>query len=441
MKNFKYLFLLFGLLAFTACEDYFGENSNVDPDNPTVVTPNVILPQVQARLVYTYGGDFTRYVGLNTQTIDGISRQFAVLGQYGIQGSDVDTPWANMYSGTMQSNRRLATIAQDGGFNHYEGISVALESYAILVVTDMWGDVPYSDAFKFDEVGVYSPQFDSQESIYTAIFANLDRARALLASDDGGNAPGGDDLIYGGDASKWIQFCNVLEARARLHLSKVNGSSAYSGALAALAGGFGSSSDNAGFPFGTPATENAPWFQYIEQRDDCETGATYVGILESLNDPRTATYGQPQTNDHPIYTKDQTVNLLSFTEQEFIKAEAMLMTGDSDGAYAAYLSGIQSSMVEALVPDEYDVYVAQSNVGVGAANLTLEDVMTQKYIALNTDPEVFADWRRTNLPALTPVTGTQIPRRLPYAQTEQFSNSNTPDAASVSIFDRVWWDQ
>ena len=193
--------------------------------------------------------------------------------------------------------------------------------------------------------------------------------------------------------------------------------------------------------FGSAAPENAPWYQYIEQRDDCETGGAYVAMLEGLNDPRIATYGQPHTNSHPIWVRNQKVDILSFTEQEFIRAEAMLMSGDNDGAYEAYLSGIASSLDEAQVGSEYDAYVANGDVGVGAANLTLENIMTQKYLALYTNPEVFSDWRRTNLPALTPVTGSEIPRRLPYAQTEQFSNEFTPSAAEVTIFSRVWWDQ
>lgn len=442
MKIFKYIFILVGLMALASCEDYFGENANVDPDNPTVVTPNVILPQVQARLVYTVGGDFTRYVSLYTQHADGVSRQFAVLGQYGITPSDTDTPWANIYSGTLNSNRQLLDQSLENGFNHYAGIALAIESYAILMATDLWGDIPYSDAFRFDEEGVYTPTFDSQEMIYNQVFDNLDQARELLGMDAGGNSPGGDDLIYGGDISLWTKFCNVLEARAHLHLSEVNGASAYSNALDALnKGSFDGPSESAGLTFGNPATENAPWYQYVEQRDDMEVGATYVGILESLNDPRLATYGQPHTNDHPIWTKDQTVYLLTYTEQEFIRAEALLDT-DADAAYEAYLNGIAASLVQAMV-DAADAtaYLAQSDVSVGVSNLTLADIITQKYIALYTDPEVFSDYRRTGLPALTPITGTQIPTRLPYAQTEILANPNTPRPAQVTIFTPVWWDR
>lgn len=442
MKLFKYILLFAGVMMFTSCEDYFGEDANVDPDNPTVATANVILPQVQARLAYTYWGDMSRYVGIYTQHVDGLERQFAVIGQYGIVGGDVDATWSNIYSGTLNSNRQLYNIAIDGGFNHYAAISLALESYAMLISTDLWGDLPYSDAFKFAEKGVYSPTYDTQEAIYTAIIGNLKTARDLLAGDAGGSVPGGDDLMYGGDAGAWTKFCNVLEARAQLHLSKTDGFS-YSDVMTALnRGGFDDSGDNASFGFGTPATETAPWYQYIEQRDDCEVGATYVGILESLTDPRLATYGQPHDNSHPVWVRDQSVNLLSYTEQEFIKAEALLGT-DSEAAYTAYLNGIRSSMAEAKVSEADGMaYMMQANVGVGAGALNLGHIMTQKYIALYTDPEVFSDWRRTGMPALTPVTGTEIPRRLPYAESELFSNpDNTPSNSEVNIFSRVWWDK
>jgi hypothetical protein len=442
MKIYKYLFLLMFAIGFASCEDYFGEDSNADPDNPITVSPNVILPQVQLRLAYTYGGDFTRYLGVYTRHVDGVSRQFAVIGQYGITSNDVDNMWANIYTGTLNANRRLLDDARANGYNHYAGIALILESYAMMVSTDVWGDMAYSDAFKFNEKGgVYQPTFDTQEQIYNQIFANLEEARTLLGMDAGGNPPGAADVIYGGNAAQWIKFANVLEARGKLHLTEVN-SSAYNEVLTALnRGGFVSSADDAGVDFGAGATENAPWYQYIQQRDDMEVGSYYVELLTSLNDPRVATYGATHDLPHPIFTPDQTVDLLTYTEQEFIRAEALLQTGDSQGAYDAYLRGIESSFEEAGV-EGYEDYIAQPAVGVGAGNLTLEDIITQKYISLLTSPEVFSDWRRTNFPNIPPVTGTEIPRRLPYAQTELFSNpDNVPSPADVNIFTPVWWDR
>ncbi|MEZ4956407.1 MAG: SusD/RagB family nutrient-binding outer membrane lipoprotein [Saprospiraceae bacterium] len=430
MKNIKFLAFAFATFLLVGCEDYFGADSNVDPDNPISVNETVILPQVQARLAYTYGGDFARYLGINTHHVDGIARQHLVFHNYGIIGSDCDAAWSNIFTGTLQSNRRLIQQAEEKGFNHFAGVGKALEAFTMMAATDFWGDLPYSDALRFDEVAVYSPTFDSQQSIYEALFALIDEARGALQKDDGGFPLAG-DLFYGGDASKWVKFLNVLEARGRLHLSKINGDAAYTAALAALdKGGFANRSEGFAFSYGSGATENAPMFQFIQQRGDTETGAAYVALLQQFNDPRLTTYGQPVVG-HPIFVPNQLQQMLSYTEQEFIRAEANLMLGNKTEAYTAYLAGIRSSFAEAAlssnqdtVQARYDEYVAQSTVGVGESNLTLKNIITQKYLALLAEPEVFNDWRRTGYPELTPNVGSQIPRRLPYAQTEVFSNDN-----------------
>src|SRR5690606_38480143 len=260
----------------------------------------------------------------------------------------------------------------------------AIESYAMMASTDLWGDMAYSDAFKFNENGgVYQPKFDTQEEIYNQIFANLDEARQFLSMDDGGNAPGSADLFYGGNAAQWIKFCNLLEARGHLHLADRDPSQ-YSSVLSALnAGAFESSADNASLLFGAGATENAPWYQYIQQRDDIEVGSFYVGLMEGLNDPRINSYGALLGLPHPIFTGGQDVQIMSYTEQLFIQAEAELMAGNSDAAYSAYLDGILSSMAEASVSEsDAMAYISQATVGVGAGDLTLENIMVQKYIAM-----------------------------------------------------------
>lgn len=443
MKSIKsyVLIALMGVLGLTSCEDYFGD-INVDPDNPTSVTPNVLLPQIQVRLAYTLGGDASRYIGIYTQHVDGVGRQFAVIQNYGIQPTDVNTMFGqNIYSGVLKDNRQLMDIAGEAGNNHYVGIGKAIEAYTMLLTTDLWGDVPYTEALQGTEV--IQPKFDTQESIYNDVFGLIEEARQLLAGDGGGFTPGADDLFYGGDVSQWQKFLNVLEARARIHLVKMD-SKNYELALEALnRGGFESSADDARLAFGSSATASAPWFQYIEQRDDIEVGATYVGIMQELNDPRIATYGHEHNvtdNPHPILTRTRATPVLTYTEAKFIEAEALLMTQGAAAAEEAYLEAVRSSFAEALVTDDYDDYITQESV-VPADGISLEEVMTQKYIALFNDQEVFSDWRRTGIPALQPNTGSQVPRRLPYAQNEILSNLNTPSPAEVTIFSRVWWDE
>ncbi len=443
MKSLKYILILLGVLSLTSCEDYFGENANVDPDSPTTATVGVLLPQVQARLAYTWGGDFTRYLSVNTQHADGVGRQFAVIGQYGIVPADVNSAWSNVYSGCMNSNIAMRNQAIESGAKHVEAVSYILEAFTMMMATDVWGDLPYSDAFKFGENGVYTPAFDAQQNVYAAVIGNLDNAIALLQGDDGGvGIPG--DLYYGSDSAKWLAAANAIAARASLHLSKVDGE-AHSKAMNYLPNAFTSIADEFGMAFGSAASENAPWFQYIEQRDDMEVGANYVALLESLSDPRIATYGFEHSGDNPVFVPDQFVKMLSYTEVLFMRAEAMLETGNAEGAHGAFIAAIRNSMLEAglgldeeTVDEPLNAYLAGVDPGAGA--LSLEDIITQKYIALYTSPEVFNDWRRTGIPSLSPVTGTEIPRRFPYPENEQLSNPNTPSPANVTIFSRIWWD-
>ena len=228
MKSIKLILFLAiaGMLSFTSCEDYFGD-INIDPDNPTKVTPNVLLPQVQVRLAYTLGGDASRFVGIYTQHVDGIARQWAVIHPYGVVPSDMNSMWGtNLYSGVLMDNRRLRDISVEGKYGHYEGISKAIEAYTIMFVTDMWGDVPYSEAIQ-GTAETLQPVFDSQQRVYDDIFVLIADARTLFNGDNGGFAPAGDDFVFGGDIDQWQRFLNVLEARGRMHLGKTDSGSNY----------------------------------------------------------------------------------------------------------------------------------------------------------------------------------------------------------------------
>ncbi|MCB0692507.1 MAG: SusD/RagB family nutrient-binding outer membrane lipoprotein [Saprospiraceae bacterium] len=440
MKKYNKILLIaiFSVFLSTGCEDYFGEDANVDPDNPTTATVNVILPQVEARLAYTYGGDFSRFIGINTQYIDGVNRQFVAYQNYLIVGGDCDNMWSNIFVGSLNSNRQLLDIAKEKGFAHYQAIGLLLESFGIMVATDSWGDIPYSDAFKFGDNGLYTPSFDSQEVVYNQIFSNIELARTLISADNGGNAPGKDDLVYNGDMSKWLKFANTLEARGRLHL--VNRTGSYNDVIAAIEKGvFDNSDDDFDFKFGTSVTENGPWYQYNEQRGDCAVGANFVSLLTNTSDPRLTTYGAPLTISHPIFTPNQNLNIITYTESEFIKAEAYFAS-DKAKSFAAFQNGVKSSLAEAQVSEE-DADAFLGTLPQDSESLTLDDVLTQKYIGLFSNPEAWSDWRRTGIPVLVPNSGNQIPRRLPYSQAELLSNPNTPKPSSITIFDRVWWDQ
>ena len=87
-------------------------------------------------------------------------------------------------------------------------------------------------------------------------------------------------------------------------------------------------------------------------------------------------------------------------------------------------------------------YLEQDIIDPGVGNVTLENIIIQKYIGLFTHPEVFSDWRRTGIPELTPVSGSAIPVKFPIGFNELQFNSNAPDETDINIFtDRVGWNR
>ena len=108
---------------------------------------------------------------------------------------------------------------------------------------------------------------------------------------------------------------------------------------------------------------------------------------------------------------------------------------------AAYLSGIEASFIETgLSSAEYSTYVSQDAINPGGASLDLEDhILTQKYIAMFIQPEVFNDLRRNDFPDLTPTSGSQIPVRWNYSEFEILFNPNVP--AGTTLFNpKNSWD-
>lgn len=426
------------LICFSSCQKFFGD-INVDPNASNDASPAAILLTTETRLTYTIGGDFSRFGSVFTQHVDGYDRQFAGYQNYTFVPGDFGTIWTNLYSGVLADIKQLKIKADAGKLDAYGGVARALEAHALMMIADYFGDAPYSNAL--DAEKTFQPTYDTQAQLYTSIITLLDEARAKLATPvAGANRAVGNDIIYGGSTKKWTKYCNVLAARAYLHLGKADAGS-YAKALAELAkGGFASSADDARFAFAGGGTGDAPWSQYNAQRGDIAVGARYVKILTDLSDPRKAIYGADLDDKHPVFTPTQAVSLITYTEQNFIEAECKLKIAapDAAGAKTAMLKGIESSFTDAGIDAaKYTTYIAQASVN--PAIVTMENVMIQKYLALFADPEVFNDWRRTGIPSLKPNLGAFVPRRFLYPQSELDLNTNAPKATKLS--DRVGWDK
>lgn len=444
MKKLKYIsvIVLASLMAtFTGCKKL--ADVNIDPNQPAKVTSPLLLSAAEANYAYTQGGDLSRFASVWVQQLTGADRQFVAVNEYTVTEVDMDNAWRfGLYGGAMKDLQLLIEQAEGEGNPYYAGIGKTLMAYALMTCTDLFGDIPYTEAFQGDKDLL--PKYETQQAIYTEVRKLTTAARADFAKSvtDNAEVPGDDDFIYGGSMSDWNAFTYAVDARSWLHVRKQDPAAAANAITAvgeAQAAGF----TDAAFAFSTSQTTANPWYQFSSQRSGYITFAGYLADkMAEMYDPRGGVYGEAmvESPSGPIGGIDAPVVFISDAELDFIHAECALLAGDATAAHTAYLAGIGKSQsfcgVDATGQTDY---ITQPAVDPGVGNLTLDHVMYEKYVALYTQPEAFTDWRRTGLPALTPISGNAIPRRFLYPQSERLYNAgNLP--SGQTLFSRVWWD-
>lgn len=428
------LIVILTAVSLISCEDYF-EFDNSDPNAPLDVTISAALPSIELTIVDSYGGLWSNFGNMFIQQVEGVERQWESFNRYDIQPVRFNQSWTQMYENVIVELKVVSQKATDEELNHYLGIAKTLEAFTMMMVTDVWGDAPYTEAGLGD--ANQTPAYDNQTNvIYPAIRTLLTDALVLFDSEPGISTPGSDDVIYGGDIEQWKLAAHGILARYYLHLGDdVN-------ALAEAKLSIDNRADNMGFTY-PGAGNDAPWYGFNDVREgDLEFHPTMRALLTTLNDTtRLGVLDQTFNSDHPYLTADQRVDLLTYREMQFIIAET---STDPAEQYMAYQNAIEASFIElGLGETEFNTYFGQVDIGVGVGNLTLETIMIQKYIGMFVQPEAFSDWRRTGIPSLTAVpesTSSVIPRRWFYPENEYLFNENAPARDSDLLFKRVDWD-
>lgn len=446
---------IFAVLLQVSCSKEVFTKSNENPNAPPTVTPGNILPGVETNLAYTQGGDIARYTSLITQQAVGFSRQSAAYYTYIFTSTDFDSPWGNMYTAVLGNNKDLINKADAAGYNVYSGIGRIILAYSLQLIVDEWGDVPYTEALQAEVLqgtGNTHPVYNSAQSLYDTIESLIDVAITQLSSaDPGGQVPGTDDLVYGGDAALWVKFGHAIKARLLIHQSKEDASFATK-ALDEAALSFEDISESAQFQFGTAETFANPVYEFNEQRGDIDYGAgNYADLLTGLNDPRLGYTSDPTYSDAQGYgvgdyygNINGHVEFITYDELQFIKAEATLRaTGNYATAQIYYQNGIRASMEKFGIADSViDAYIAEQGIlPITGIDDAIAAVATQAYIDLYLNPEAWTTWRRTGYPQLTPTAGSNgVPRRFLYPQNEYSLNAaNVPPATLFSPL--LFWDK
>ena len=410
------------LLTATACTNFLDAPKAVaDPNNPTVASRNQLFVGVQANTFGYYEGYVPMLVCMWMQRCAGINSRFVQTeGEYGITAGSLDFTFSGVYvGGGLIGIRAVEASADASGDKLYKGIAEVHEAMIMMLTADAWGDVPYREAVSNKSNAVFDPQLQ----IYDDLLTLLDKAIADL--NGGGAGPGPIDLVYGGDKTQWTQAAHTLKARIYLHRVEKLGTGEYTKALTEANLGISTPDNDWRTQHSAANAERNVWQQFQTTSgfgQDLVAGAELVNIMKAQNDPRLTDYFGENPNGgfggfaatvgttdlHTVSplaggrASDPTFRqpLITYDENQLIIAEASLQTGNAAAAAAA-------------------IHNVRSLHGKPDVAATLDAIMTEKYIALFQNPEVWNDYKRTCLPALSPAVGhTVIPGRFLYGQTQ-----------------------
>ena len=503
MKIFTYLpyaalILAAGVVA--GCSPTSFLDVNASPNNPTSVQPTVQLPTIAIGTAFVAGNTLGRDADLFMQHYAGIANQPLTEDRYAISGN-YDNEWRNDLYGNNLNGAQTLIASTQGTNPAYSGIGKLLKAYNFAMVTDMWGDVPYSQALQ--GLATIHPAFDRQQDIYEGTtniqslfdlvrdgLADLDKAIALPAGSLVPAPSAADDFVYKGDLTKWKKMGNMLLLKFACTVSlkdPVLATRVIREVLDKGADGTAAIYTNAedfAVPFGTSVGNTNPFYAYnVTNRPNDQMASTrFLDSLVALKDPRlpkfytttpantapthtTADFGKftgfengstvtaPVRANRSVYNTyvlgtagEAPVRLLTNFQRCFILAEMALRLNTAGDANQLFQDGIRRSMEEtglsaADIQKYFDANPAIVTLRGDNAH-KYNQIITQKWIAwVGNGYEAWNDYRRTGFPRLQPALNVSftpnIPQRLLYPPSEVAANGD--NMPRVAVENRVWW--
>lgn len=476
----KLILFIIILALFASCKKYLDVNET--PNNPTSVPPSVLLPTTTVGIAFANTNDLDRVTSLLVQHIAGIASQAADYDVYKLEGY-FDNQWNfELYNGAINNLNKIIDV-HGATSPAYSGIAKLELAYAVSMLTDLWGDVPYSQAgrgLKFP-----TPRFDKQEDIYQgkpadSIQSLFDLVKEGMADLDKTSLlkPTKDDIVYGGDLAKWKRMGNTLLLKFAMQISNINPTLAKSTIDAVITGNNYINSNSLDFevPFGSSVgNQNAIYtFNNSNRQTDQMLSQRLLNLSRSLNDTvRLGKYFTKPTGNFVAFDNGATATaptlanrskyntfvtgvageaparLLTFAQVNFILAESALILGTTGDANTYYQAGIRANMQKiGMTTTEIDTYFT-TNAGVvtlaGTNEQKRNQIITQKYMHwIGNGVEAYNDYRRTGYPVLVLANNAAghnpnvIPTRLTYPLNELSRNPNTPNPITRTDV-KVWW--
>ena len=409
--------------------------------------------------------------------------------------------WNQAYNNMVKGVQDIITqLETDGDTGTHMGMARIMRVFIFHRVTDLYGDIPYSEAGKGYSDGILTPKYDSQEVVYMDMLKELEEAVAQISGD---GALGSADVIFGGSAAKWKAFGNSMMLRLAMRLTQVDAATAQAWAVKAIAAGTMTSNDHiASVKHGDGSTGNrnghgevfladqgsriSTSFMsrmvndprktrlFMRQSDKSQADADLMGMKNGLkNDPYTSLDGVsiPAAGDTGVYAMAATelqsltapMVLQTYAEVEFLKAEAAIRGWISSSDKAHYEAGVSAAMkmlegIYGTTPiSDADVSAYLAGDGAyktgGSVVERWEQVMDQYWIATYfNEYEAYSNWRRSGFPTITATrhpnsyTNGQFMVRMIYPTSESGNNAANYAAAVANqgadeYTTPLWWDK
>ena len=477
MKNLFVKISLFSLLCSgpIACTEDF-DQTNINPNLVSEVTPGSLINPVLYNLasnnaIKNY--DITSalmqvHVPFPDVTAGGVHR-------YDITDRTGNSSWNAAYRWLTNINEMLVR-SKELKQSNYEAISLTLRAYAFANLTDIFGDVPFSEAFRAEE-GISQAKFDSQKEIYQTLLADLERANSLY--DHKIPLPYVADLLFGNDITKWQKFTNSLHLRLLLRVSDKSEMNAFPKMVNMLSNPekypiMTSNLDNAVLQVTGISPNVSPWARPQDFNNGRAMAEFFIDQLVESKDPRIlkiATQAKSLGDNNSIGYKGipagydgseafdfspsgllriqaeapMKITLFTYSEIEFIQAE-LAYKGYASDAEKHYQNGVKAA-IEYLTEEEIPIDYFDSDAT--RYDGTLERIMLQKYLSLYfVDYQQWFEYRRTGYPNLPKIPAGKndgvVPSRLLYPSSVKIYNKENYDKAVAAmggdnINTKVWW--
>ena len=485
------------LVACDGLDDDF-EELNVNPTQASQIDPNFKLTNIQLRI----SGE--RYENWRTNLIysSTMMQHFATLpgywsgDKYTYIASYSAAMWDRYYPNIAKNiEDLLAQTAEDPDMANMNAITRTVRVLMYHRLTDLYGDVPYSEAGKGVTEGIIQPKYDPQSEIYADMLNELNEAASALSA--GGATFGSGDLLYEGDVEQWRKFAYSLMLRLGFRLVKVDPGAAQQWVQTAIAGGVMTSNDDIARTLHDPAGWANGNGSVFSADGSPRISETFVNWMTDRNDPRLFVFGQVPVAGAPVVGmpngfdsntiqehstwipcadddsvspcemdvymvpnevitgQDDPMFFMTYAEVEFLLAEAAVRGWHSGTAQTHYENGVRAAMeylaayggAAVIDPADIDAYIA-ANPFDGSLEQINEQIWAVTFL---NEYESFANWRRTGFPNLTPVnypgnvTNGTIPRRMRYREAESVANPTSYNEAVSrqgpdELTTRVWWD-